>query len=199
MARPAFIRDEEIVAAARTVFLARGFEATTAEVAAQAGISEGSIFKRYKSKAELFQAAMRPDVEHPPFVRLLAQERTGTLEETLVALALEVAAFFRTVTPLILMSWSHPEGRMLCGGETPVPVQTLRALERFFAAELAAGRLRGCDPEVLARAFLGGIHNHVFFDLLFKGHTPHTTPESFVRGLVHLLLHGALAAPEPTP
>ena len=58
MARPTSIKDETIVAAAREVFLERGIQATTAEVAERAGVSEGSVFKRFKTKSELFRAAM---------------------------------------------------------------------------------------------------------------------------------------------
>jgi len=54
MARPTVIRDETIIDAAREVFLERGFGATTAEVAVRAGVSEGSIFKRFNSKVDLF-------------------------------------------------------------------------------------------------------------------------------------------------
>jgi len=47
MPRPAKIKDEEILAAAREVFLEKGIRATTAEVAKRAGIAEGSIFNRF--------------------------------------------------------------------------------------------------------------------------------------------------------
>ena len=52
MARPTVIRDEQILDAARIVFLERGVLATTAEVAQRAQVSEGSLFKRFKTKAE---------------------------------------------------------------------------------------------------------------------------------------------------
>ena len=55
MARPATIKDEEILRAAARCFSARGISATTAEVAERARISEGTIFHRFKSKAELFR------------------------------------------------------------------------------------------------------------------------------------------------
>lgn len=50
MARPVAIHDPTILDAAREVFLLRGAAATTAEVARRAGVSEGSIFKRYRTK-----------------------------------------------------------------------------------------------------------------------------------------------------
>ena len=61
MARPTVIRNEAILQAARDVFLERGILATSAEVAQRAGVSEGSLFKRFKTKADLFRAAMGLD------------------------------------------------------------------------------------------------------------------------------------------
>ena len=65
MSRPTSIKDQTIIDAARAVFLERGFGATTAEVAERAMVSEGTLFKRFRTKAELFQAAM-----HPQFAEL---------------------------------------------------------------------------------------------------------------------------------
>ena len=59
MSRPVTIRNDTILDAARMVFLARGVAGRTAEVAAVAGVSEGSVFKRFPTKAILFREAMR--------------------------------------------------------------------------------------------------------------------------------------------
>ena len=54
MARTARITEERILEAAREVFLAEGFGAQTAKIAQRAGVSEGSIFKRFATKEALF-------------------------------------------------------------------------------------------------------------------------------------------------
>ena len=59
--RPRLISDEQLLAVAREVFLERGIQATTGEVAKRAGASEGTIFHRFGSKDALFRAAMRVD------------------------------------------------------------------------------------------------------------------------------------------
>ncbi len=58
MGRPTILSDEKILSAARRVFLERGIRATTAEVAREAGVAEGSLFKRWKTKHALFFAAL---------------------------------------------------------------------------------------------------------------------------------------------
>ena len=59
-------------------FLERGIWATTLEVAERAGVSEGSLFNRFKSKEGLFAAAMNFDAEEAP--RLL-QGAISDIEE----------------------------------------------------------------------------------------------------------------------
>lgn len=54
MARSRSITDEQILEAARAVFLEDGFSASTLEIARRAGISEASIFKRFSTKENLF-------------------------------------------------------------------------------------------------------------------------------------------------
>ena len=60
-------RDErmrDIVAAARKVFIERGFDAaSTAEIAANAGVAEGTIYKYFESKRDVLLAV----IEHIPF------------------------------------------------------------------------------------------------------------------------------------
>src|SRR5687767_6927832 len=59
--RPPVISNERLLEVAREVFLELGIRATTLEVASRAGIAEGTIFLRFKSKEELFRAAMQFD------------------------------------------------------------------------------------------------------------------------------------------
>src|SRR6188768_584747 len=59
--RPPVISNERLLEVAREVFLEFGIRATTLEVATRAGVAEGTIFHRFKSKDELFRAAMNFD------------------------------------------------------------------------------------------------------------------------------------------
>src|SRR5260370_30265944 len=107
MARPIKISDQQILAAARALFLERGAAATTAEVAERAGVAEGSIFKRYKTKADLFKAAMQLDIDEPEwFATLRAWRSAKDPREILHVAGLQMIAFFRIILPLQLMRFS---------------------------------------------------------------------------------------------
>ena len=204
MARPPKIKDEEILAAARAVFLEKGILATTAEVARRAGIAEGSIFNRFPTKAALFQAAMLPTMDEPPWAKkLLERVGSGDLVENLVELGGEVLEFLRQIVPLMMMSWSNPSGGggvlpAPLRGPDPPPVRALRKLGEYFDREMKAGRLRRRDPELLARVFLGSLQNYVFFEVLLRAqHMMPLPSQTYVRGVVDLLWNGA--APEAVP
>jgi AcrR family transcriptional regulator len=204
MARPVTIKDETIIAAAREVFLERGIGATTAEVAGRAGVSEGSVFKRFKSKGELFRAAMGDRLVEPPFLRNLgARVGKGDVRENLFILGMEIIAFFRELIPLMMMAWSNqaPNGLpSLIAGPNPPPVRVVKVLTGYLEAEMRAGRLRRHDPEVVARSFLGSLHHFAFFELLHRvtGELP-LGDETYVRGLIALLFEGIEPQRSPQP
>jgi AcrR family transcriptional regulator len=195
MARPVSIKDETIIDAARAVFLERGIQATTAEVAERAGVSEGSVFKRFKSKVDLFRAAMEDQLNEPIFLRELpGRVGKGEVRDNLVAIGTQIIAFFREAMPLMMMAWSNPAPNglpCLIAGPNPPPVRAIRQLTGYFEAEMRAGRLRRHDPEIVARAFVGSLNNFVFFELLHRetGELP-LAQETYVRGLVNLLWAG---------
>jgi len=195
MARPSTITTDQILDAAREVFLERGFRATTAQVAKRAGVAEGSLFKRFPTKHELFFAAMQPAMQDPPFLRAIdGRVGHGDVRENMVDLGTQLLAFLRRLLPLVMMSWSHRQGELPphLASSDPPPVRALRRTTQYFRAEMKRGRLRRQDPEVLARALFGGVQNYVFHELIRKGRgAGRPAAEAYVRELVELLWAGA--------
>ena len=203
MSRPTTISDETILTAAREVFLAHGVRGTTAEIAERARVSEGSIFKRWKTKEELFRAAMQ--LESSDGIAYLqgldARVGQGDLREHMIEIGVEAAHFFEKIVAFHMHSFSgNAGGRATFDGPgEPPPLMSRRRIASYFEAERRAGRLRNVDPDVLGRVFLGSIYNFVALELLLRGHDPHPMPvTSFVRGLVDVVLRGAQADTERT-
>lgn len=175
------------------MFLESGIRATTAEVATRAGIAEGTIFTRFDSKADLFRAAMRinPD-EAIGFVESLPSlAGTGDLREHLLAFADRLLAYGRLAMPVMMMSWSNPEGP-LCGKPTPEKTaryrRTLAALTEFFEREMKAGRIRRTDSEVLGRMLLGTLLHFCMIEVITGGPVGRHGPDAFARHTVDTLL-----------
>lgn len=195
MARPTTISDAQILDAARRLFLERGISATTAEVAREAGVAEGSIFKRWKTKQELFVAALAPDDEDPVWVQALASRvGVGDLQETLAEVGMQGIGFFRQIMPLVMMCWSNPGPTGIpapLSGPNPKPVKIIKKIAGFFEAEMQKGRMAKRDAEVVARAFVGGIQQFAFLELINRGRDELPLPaEMFIRGLVNLIWNG---------
>ena len=196
MARPVQINSEAILAAARDVFLERGIRATTAEVASRAGVSEGSVFKRFHSKFELFRAAMGELFEEPTFLRDLSKKvGKGDLARNLNKLGVEIIEYFRSIMPLIMMSWSNPSRdglpSLLSGAGSAAPCAAIRKLAGYFEAEMSAGRIRRMDADLVARAFLGGLNHYAFTEVLLRERGgPPLSPAAYVRGFVQLMFKG---------
>lgn len=195
MARPVTIDEETILEAARAVFLERGIAATTAEVAERAGVSEGSVFRRFKTKHELFRAAMERGHPEPPWLpALLERVGRGDVKQQLVQLSLESIEHLRIVVPLVMLSWSNPTPAGLPCELTepnPPPLRVLRQLSAYFEAEMRLGRIRRQDPEIVARTFMGATWSFAQLELIVRAQEILPLPaETFARGLVELLFVG---------
>ena len=202
MARTPEISSEAILEAARAVFLEKGVEATTAEVARRAGISEGSIFNRFKTKDDLFRAAMETKLDASPWMsELEARVGKGDVRDQLVQIGLQAIDFFREVLPLGMMNWANKRVCMeVPAGVEPPPVRSLRRMAGYFEAEMRLGRLRRYDPEIVARSFVGALVSFVFLETTFATATTLPLPApTYVRGHVDLFMSGLAADPAAAP
>jgi AcrR family transcriptional regulator len=178
---------------AREVFLELGIRATTSEVAARAGIAEGTIFHRFKSKEELFRAAMNfdPDAALVLSRALLARAGQGDLRQALVEFAQRSMELGRVALPVVMMSWSNPEN--MCGADrSDERSQRYRRLiadlSAFFEAEVRLGRLRPLDPEVAARMLIGSLHHYSMIEIFVGASSQRFTAQQFADQVVDVLL-----------
>ena len=191
--RPPVISTERLLQVAREVFFELGIRATTAEVAARAGIAEGTIFHRFKSKEELFRAAMNfdPDAALGILEGLSARAGSGDLRQNLVEFAQRFVDFGRVAMPVMMMSWSNPDSQM-CAERTSERTQRyeriLGGLSSFFATEMRAGRLRAAEPEVLSRMLIGSLHHFCMTELFMGQAISRLTPHQFAEQVVDVLL-----------
>jgi AcrR family transcriptional regulator len=195
MARPARIDTRELLDTARSLFLEHGFGVSTSAIARQAGISEGSIFKRFPSKEALFCAALAPPV--PEWTTRLDEE--GPPREVLIATAREALAFYREMVPrMSMLRSSLPcQDVYLDEGSLPGPVRAVRATSLWFERHRDGGRLDLASPETAARMFVGALVHYAFFEHMgFSDAATTPSPEAYAESVVDTLLRGV--APRPT-
>lgn len=209
MARPKQIDEEQLLDALRDTFLALGPAASTQELAQHAGVSEGTLFKRFGTKKKIFTEAMRlpPMEDRAWFVAMLDRAGEGSFEEHLVDLATGMRAFFDEVIPLLHVITANGKltpGELQClfgPDEDPPPVVTMRRFEQFFLREMELGRIKRADPNALASFFVGAIVHDFHMRMHYPNHDFGDGTEKsrrIARTLAELTAIPSDGAPEPT-
>lgn len=195
MSRPPIIDDKRLFEAVRTVLLGEP-RLTTARVAEVAGVSEGILFKRFGSKNGLLAAVME-DTFGAMLERIRAHGGVPCDRRWLSSLALDVLAHVRLFVPMALAHMGQGFEAPQLQGEDPPPMRVEAALARLFGDQMAAGRLRPCDPHACARTLLGALWQYAFEEALLRmrGRTPAQSAEEFVAALASLFWEGVARSP----
>ena len=193
--RPVTLSDDDLLDAARDVFLARGLDATTSEIAKRARISESVIFYRYKTKEALFSAVFERQIVVPPaFAALPSRVGKGKVADNLFDAGMGIVEVMQTVLPLMMMALVGPAKMNVLGKHArkphPMKRQMINLLSSYLESEAALGRLRAVKGEILARLFLGGILHFVMPDGAERNSDGLDAP-TFLRDMIDILLRGA--------
>ncbi len=160
MARIPKITNEEILAAARQVFLEQGMGASTLEIAERAGISEASIFKRFTTKQALFLAAIGI-TETPKWIKALSSHApTADIKTELTNICGEMLAFYQEVLPRVMMMMAP--GNLPHSPQCPLPpIRDSQLLAEYLEWAITQRHLRSCDSTTIAHMLVGAITNYV--------------------------------------
>jgi len=198
MARKKTITDEAILDSARSVFSERGFAAPTRDIARAAGISEGVLFQRYRTKADLFFAAMVP-----PGLNISDHLKSAAggdspfpagpvYVDSFRRAAREILGYFRTAAPILAQLMTHPEFRFdeFAARYPQSALVTLRGeLVRFFAAQKAP------DPSGAALTTITSLYGIAMFEQL--GAHGGRFPDDFVERILGCLTTAILPPEQP--
>jgi len=187
-------RPAEILTAAERVFSRRGYDrATTREIAAEAGISEGSLYRYFTGKRAILLALI--DRVGESWRQDIAQIRAGTIEEAMTQLIIHRLRFVAEHPTTILtlqQAMLDPEvGQHL---DTMIRRGQDDLIERFRGLS-ARGALRPVDPFVAEEAFASMIMGlTIGIELGGVGwHRNPLSPEDIARALVDILMNGLRA------
>ena len=191
--RPPSIREEDILDAARDVFREEGHAPTTAKIAERAGVSEGILFYRYKSKEALLAAVIHRETQPPEslreIVKTAGKRSIAKNLERIVETLLEAVSRAHPFLEIALTSPSSGEIHQLlfAKAKKPPPQRTVELLAGYFEAEIRIGRARAIDTNSAARAIFGGCIDYVRSGQAARDDEGR---RAFVRGLVDVLVHG---------
>jgi AcrR family transcriptional regulator len=195
MGRPRIIEDAELLRHARAVFLREGGLGSTREIARLAGVSEGALFRRYKTKAALFLAAMMPP--EPDIAALLAPATAAAdSRRALTAIGQRMLDYFREAIPVMLHLVANPAiGLQDVLSHSPInPAAALiDGLAGYLRDATKAGRLSVDDPQAAASLLVAAVHSLAQFEM-FGAHGG-KVPAAAIGKLVGALWEGL--APRP--
>lgn len=150
-------RQEEILKAALKIFSQKGFKgATTREIAEEAGVAEGTIFRYFKTKKEILFSLLEPYI-----VKTLAdtiEEVSGENDEVILKAILKnrlklISENKSLVKLLLIETQFHPEIKEQFVQQ--VVIRAVVLIEQFITKRIQAGAFRDVDPGIAARIFIG--------------------------------------------
>lgn len=190
---------EKIVAAAAQVMRDKGLaRTTTKEIARAAGYSEGTLYKHFASKEDLFLAVLAERL--PSLLDILAhlpgRVGQGTVRANLEEVATVALAFFAETVPIVAsvlaeptLLASHAAALRKQGGSGPNTPNL--ALAAYLHAEQALGRVRGdIDPDAAAAMLFGACFQRVFIHLFYQAEAEPAAEQRFAADVVHGLVAG---------
>lgn len=186
-------RQQEILAAAMTVFLRKGFSgSTTREIAKEAGVAEGTIFRYFKTKKDLLLELASPEI-----VQSLAdvmEELSGKPDEiilkSILRHRLEVLNKNRGLVQLLLAEARfHPEIKDQFVER--IVIKAAAVIERFMTERVARGDYKVIDPAILARTLVGMMGVFVLWREFLQGDKYVSFDnETVIDSIVEIFLNG---------
>lgn len=196
-------RKAALVAAARALFIERGYEATTlGEIVERAGGSLSTVYKLFGNKDGLLEAVVLDGSPSSEALIGTALEQGGTPAQILHRLAQSLHAHFldpdtvAVVRIVIARSIADKDFARLFFQRTAT--RTRDALERLFAGWQASGVAMSSTPATLAELFLGLFVSDIHAEAISHGTGFDPSPER-LRARVNVFVSGAGLADGSVP
>ena len=185
-------RQASLIAAAASLFAARGFNGTTTkEIAKAAGVSEALVFKYFPTKRALYAAILAEKVTVTELLEAVdeaAKKRDDRRVFTLIASYRIRPGVDPTLLRLLLFSAleGHELSDMFFGKQHKVFYDYLAG---YIRTRIEEGAFQKVDPLLASRAFIGMVVHHRLLHEIF-GVPMHRSHEDTVATYVELFLNG---------
>lgn len=173
---------KKILDAATKVFTIKGFNgATTNEIAKEAGVSEGTIFRYFDTKKELFLSLFVPAIMEMKLPEILddLEEILNTMreepEEEVIKAVIEnrINLIRENIDIFKLIFYEaqfHPEiGELLVN---KIIIKSRRIFMKYIEDRKQAGRFKDIDSGVAARSIVSLLAGHLLWHNLIVIHAP---------------------------
>lgn len=196
-------RPDEVLDAALSQFVRRGFAATKVEdIAREAGLSKGAIYRYFTSKEDILESLIRRAI-------VPIAERVSELARTSTGDPVEV---MRSMMSVVIVNIANPNTlaipRLVLqeSGTFPQLAEIYRrevldrgvsAMEKLIERGVAEGYFRPVHPRLAVRNVIGPFIAHVLLVQVFgMERRPEETMEAFLESHLDILMKGLSKEPE---
>ena len=187
---------QHILKATEQVIQEKGLaRVTTKEIARAAGYAEGTLYKHFESKEDLFLAVIQENL--PDFVETVRDERVGkaTVEANLEEIMLATIDYYEKLMPLVVSLFANADllarHRQWMQSQDAGPMRIYERVAGYIEAEQQLGRIdKRQQPFSIAALLLGPCFQYAFSHY-FMGTDPlPVSPRTVVHNLTLTLLAG---------
>ena len=187
---------QQILAATERIIQAKGIaHATTKEIAREAGCAEGTLYKHFEHKEDLFLSVLEQHL--PVFVETVHDDMAGneTLRANLEYIAHAAITYYEQLIPLATAFFADTDllvrHRQVMSQIDGGPQRIYERVARYIAAEQRLGRIdTRQDPPSIAALVLGSCFQYVFMQQFMGTNPLEVTDQQFVAGVVQTLIAG---------
>lgn len=187
MPRPRKYDNDRILEVAAQVFLEKGARAGTALIARRAGVSEGVLFQRFKTKESLFEAALTRETESNIWRdTLLARVGKGSPTANLRTAILALFEKLHRLVPRRMVLEGQGAHRPFPSRKKIPPIEDAAAISAYLEAEMRLGRVKVSQPDLHAHEIVGAVVHCTMMTLRHKASIG--SPEQWANHLVKVHL-----------
>ncbi len=171
MARPRTVSDEQILDAARRLIRTRGPQVPVEAIAAEVGVSQQAVLKRFGSRDQLLIQTLRPPPTPGFFAALEEGPDRRPFVEQLTEISVAVAALIADqAQDFAALRWSSASIKdvLVPPGAAPAPLAAIQQVSSWLQRCAERGLIRrGVDAEATALALIGALQVRSLFQHLF--------------------------------
>lgn len=157
-------RQWDILDAATKIFAQKGYEGgRTSDIAKEANIAEGTIFRYFKTKKDLLVGLLMPLVikffrplMFKSVEKIMDNEKDDSIDVVLKNLMMDRMSLIKRNAPLVktvlIESIYHPE--LLDPLQKEIAPQLIPIIDKFFKQNIEKGNFRDIDPRLMTRSLI---------------------------------------------
>ncbi|MGQ9730565.1 MAG: TetR/AcrR family transcriptional regulator [Candidatus Zipacnadales bacterium] len=199
--RTTILRKAAIMEAAIRVFAAHGFDGgTIRQIATEAGVSEGLIYRYFESKEALLDAVIRERSILPWLAQPESLPDDLPVEQVLRALVQVALDRLAESADCAMIVWSQvATNRRIANIVGGMMREVTDRLASYLDRKIARGELRRCDAQAVARMIAATLLGFTLQQYRLSPPLKYLSPQQFADDAVDLLMHGMAPTTNRTP